>query len=1010
MRWSLAVRCRLRYAGLRVDALTASVTTSGEALGWDDLAPLHRLLAGTNDEIRAAAAQAAARLPLTVAAWDRVGDVLAELLETKPTVAVARAATHVPLVRVRQQLRTIAADGGHPTQHVASVALTDVGDDSVLAADVSRLLARPLTNFTAVRLAGLPLERLSMSPPRIPELPAANGRGPLSLWTAVATARLGETDRLDRLLRQAAEDPAVLLLRRAGQRPAALLSASASLRTALRSVPPLPDELHAHLERQLSADAEAHRVLRSVWLQSQRQPVTPQRLDVFAGPLARFVEDIRSGSIPWAGLFLTVQATMLQDSAPDPGAVFSTWIRVADAAAAVWPQVAWTLGRGGGRNLIDRLSPWFDDPDSALAACLAVRDAAGWLTTPRPPNEPSVVVMDEPLLGAGLALGARELPPPEQPPWPRPSELVDRAATAAASPADPWADEGLSFDIDFEPEGVDAPTSGPPDAPSTAPHPVPPPPSTGTAPPGAVTGLEPDTGEIPVVGQPPEPHAPAYAKLSCRSAVVVEEEFDLDVGLGPRPTRGVTAQPLTLPDRPAYTLTVQLVVDGFRLREGEQLTFDLAVTLRTPYPTRTLHLAAESDPDLDPVRSILAVFSVDGRTVGSATRAVQVVVAPSALPHGAAEAPPTGVDTALPSDAQTADLTVTISKGDDLDGRRLLWSYQSPHQSVQGSAEPLQCTLGARPEDFAKSLMKTAGRLQGESLKAEITGVGRLIARLVPTQVHDALRAAAAAAGGPPSVLLLSADPHVPWELARIDPPWLQETPPMLGAQAAVGRWALREPGPTPEPPRSVSMRDMTIVRGVYERVIGFNRLEHAEQEALDLQAAYGATLVDAAQEPFFACLRGEPSAEILHFAMHGKFDPMGLQDGLILVDGNVVDPLMILGSDLSLHPFVFLNACQVGMAGETLGQYGGMAQSFVEAGASAVIAPLWVVNDEVAREVSLRFYTSAFSGMSPAEFLRAERARDGSGTHLAYVLYGHPLLQLTRSAEVDGDGDPTRP
>ena len=70
------------------------------------------------------------------------------------------------------------------------------------------------------------------------------------------------------------------------------------------------------------------------------------------------------------------------------------------------------------------------------------------------------------------------------------------------------------------------------------------------------------------------------------------------------------------------------------------------------------------------------------------------------------------------------------------------------------------------------------------------------------------------------------------------------------------------------------------------------------------------------------------------------------------------------------------------------------MAQSFVEAGASAVIAPLWVVKDDVARDVSLRFYQAVFAGTSPAEFLRTERAEmNDSGTHLAYVLYGHPLL-----------------
>jgi CHAT domain-containing protein len=118
------------------------------------------------------------------------------------------------------------------------------------------------------------------------------------------------------------------------------------------------------------------------------------------------------------------------------------------------------------------------------------------------------------------------------------------------------------------------------------------------------------------------------------------------------------------------------------------------------------------------------------------------------------------------------------------------------------------------------------------------------------------------------------------------------------------------------------------------------------------------------------------------------------------------VEPDVIVGFDLTHQPFVFLNACQVGMAGETLGQYGGMAQAFVEAGASAVIAPLWSVKDDVARDISLRFYQAVFSGTSPAEFLRAERARPSeSGTNLAYVLYGHPLLELSRSKEADGDG-----
>ena len=129
-------------------------------------------------------------------------------------------------------------------------------------------------------------------------------------------------------------------------------------------------------------------------------------------------------------------------------------------------------------------------------------------------------------------------------------------------------------------------------------------------------------------------------------------------------------------------------------------------------------------------------------------------------------------------------------------------------------------------------------------------------------------------------------------------------------------------------------MRTMSVIRGLYQGVIGFDPLKHAEQEALDLEAAYGAVIVDANVASLVACLEGEPPAQVLHFAIHGKFDPTGVQDGLILVDGSV-EPDVIVGFDLTDQPFVYLNACQVGMAGETLGQYGGMAQAFVEAGAS---------------------------------------------------------------------------
>jgi CHAT domain-containing protein len=186
----------------------------------------------------------------------------------------------------------------------------------------------------------------------------------------------------------------------------------------------------------------------------------------------------------------------------------------------------------------------------------------------------------------------------------------------------------------------------------------------------------------------------------------------------------------------------------------------------------------------------------------------------------------------------------------------------------------------------------------------------------------------------------------------------------------------------------------------------GWRRLVEAESEAQSLQTLYGAKAVDASTGPLLECIAGNPAADLLHFAMHGSYDPNGLQDGLVLVDGRILDPAVVRGVRLSRTPVVFLNACQVGSGDRVLGDYAGMAEAFLFAGASAVVAPLWSINDTVARELALRFYENVFKGASPAGALRAERAnlKDAasttSATSLAYQFFGHPAMRITRPTD----------
>ena len=79
----------------------------------------------------------------------------------------------------------------------------------------------------------------------------------------------------------------------------------------------------------------------------------------------------------------------------------------------------------------------------------------------------------------------------------------------------------------------------------------------------------------------------------------------------------------------------------------------------------------------------------------------------------------------------------------------------------------------------------------------------------------------------------------------------------------------------------------MAVVSGVYTGEPGVPRLKEAEAECADLADRYGAARIDANAAVVQAYVCGDsPTAEIVHFALHGKWDPTGAAEGLVLVDG----------------------------------------------------------------------------------------------------------------------------
>ncbi len=539
------------------------------------------------------------------------------------------------------------------------------------------------------------------------------------------------------------------------------------------------------------------------------------------------------------------------------------------------------------------------------------------------------------------------------------------------------------------------PSMSPAPSPSMSPAPTPshalPPPAFEPEP----SGAEPDEAA-------PDPPRRAFARIECDDAVVAGTGFDLTVGLAPTPVRGVVGAALVRPPSSVgdYELTAHVVADGFELAPGETWRKTMLVSAGEPYPHVVFQLVAPSASAPDHPRAINVLYSVDSQTMGLGVRCVRVVGSVAELDVDVpAPLPPTAGSLGVPVAEQPADLTVRILRGSE--AGRLLWSFESPHATFDDQGTT---SIGDAPDAFARTVIATIAAHEGRpTLALGLNGIGLTIGAKVPAEMWAALTTVSeAVAPQRPTVLLLSEEAYVPWELATMPVPLDATTVGFLGAQVTIGRWVLATDRPALPPPRLVHVDGMIVVSGRYEQP-GWSRLEHAEAEAAALVERYHAVGVDAVTDKVVGCLLGNPAGDVLHFSLHGKYDPGTAKQGLVLVDGQVIDPLVVKGGSLTDAPLVFLNACQVGTGQETLGDYAGLAESFLFAGASAVVAPLWSIDDGVASALAERFYTRAFAGEAVAEIVRAERAAFGMGsepnssTLVAFQFFGHPAMRLER-------------
>lgn len=257
---------------------------------------------------------------------------------------------------------------------------------------------------------------------------------------------------------------------------------------------------------------------------------------------------------------------------------------------------------------------------------------------------------------------------------------------------------------------------------------------------------------------------------------------------------------------------------------------------------------------------------------------------------------------------------------------------------------------------------------------------------------------------------IISDEPWLPWELIKPyddDDEMLDHD--FLCVQFELARWF----GPA-APAAQIRIAGLAAI------VPGDSKLTAAQGERDDLaelartQRAANYSPATATRQAVLEKLSGsERTIQLWHFACHGNFQadqanraPLLLENKTTLIPDDLNGPVQTALKHA--RPLVTLNACRVGQSGLSLTGMGGWAAVMVQnCHVGALLAPMWEISDDLAREFAAAFYraTVGTPGSTLAQAVRAARQhirgqRPHDPTWLAYALYAHPNARLVWSAE----------
>jgi hypothetical protein len=538
-----------------------------------------------------------------------------------------------------------------------------------------------------------------------------------------------------------------------------------------------------------------------------------------------------------------------------------------------------------------------------------------------------------------------------------------------------------------------------------------------------------------------------WPRVDAPAFVPALEPFFVVVGFGMQKQADLIGQQIAFPGDVAYDeidLTIELcAASGVRALTGWSLA--LRVSVRNPASAQVTFELIGDEP-ADAARPLLTMLEVryvlDGTVCGTAAKPLVVTASTEQAPpsckqnHDAWNSiPAEASQITLRADSEVPDLTIEISKPDrNSSSGDYMCRLYSPH-TLATDHGPFPMGLGQDAKTFAKAIVEEVRLLaHNPLLNMTLVGYAKLIASCLPVQVFAALREVAnAATDTVPAVLIVSAEPYIPWELAWIDSPMDPARPQFLGCQTLLGRW-LRDAGATANPVSNpntqrpaihpianITVHNLAVMAAYYKPETGLRRLPKAEEEARTIVERHGGLPLPAISESMRDLLgrrlkrRAEfiGGVEAVHFAGHGDYDPAQSDaSALFLADGVPLRSTVFRAAEYggALQPLMFLNACMLGIGGELLGDMAGFPGNSLRGGFGGVLGALWEVDDGLAHDFALEFWQRALpsppaTGEPISAILRDLRAKyvhdakpAPDSTHLAYVYYGHPRLTLTRA------------